>query len=96
MILMGKGRTEQGKDAIAQRLRHIPLIAMHGVHHQLQRWVNDGSRLFRIKSFDQGRRAFEVGKEGGDGFAFAVCTCHGLPLPPARRECVRPGGVAYN
>ena len=69
---MGNRRTEQGKDAIAQRLRDIALIAMHGVHHQLQRGINNRSRFFGIESFDQRRRAFEIGKQGGDRLALTV------------------------
>jgi alkanesulfonate monooxygenase SsuD/methylene tetrahydromethanopterin reductase-like flavin-dependent oxidoreductase (luciferase family) len=63
---------KQGKDAIAQGLRDIPLIAMHGVHHQLQSGINDRPRFFRIESFDQCSRTFEIGKERRDSFALAV------------------------
>ena len=69
---MGKRRTEQGKDAIAQRLRHIAVIVMHGVHHQLQRGINNRPRFFGIESFNQRRRAFEIGKQGGDRFALTI------------------------
>ena len=72
MVFMGKRRAEQGKDAIAQHLRHIALIAMHRVHHQLQGRINNRPRLFWVQSFNQRRRAFEIGKQGGDGFALAV------------------------
>ena len=71
---MGNRRTEQGKDAIAQRLGDIAFIAMHGVHHELQGGINNRPRLFGIKSFDQCGRAFEIGKQGGDGFTLTVCT----------------------
>ena len=60
---MGKRRAEQRKDAIAQGLGHIALIAMHGVHHQLQGGIDNRPCFFGIKSFDQRRRAFEIGKE---------------------------------
>ena len=69
---MGQRRAEQGKDAIAQRLRDIALIAMHGVHHQLQGGINNRSGFFGIESFDQRRRAFEIGKQRGDGLAFTI------------------------
>jgi hypothetical protein len=45
---------------------------MHGIHHELERGVDEGTGLFRIEPFDQGGGAFEVGKEGGDGLALAV------------------------
>lgn len=51
---MGNGRTKQGKDAIAQGLGHIAVIAMGGVHHQLQCGVDNGSGLFGVESFNQG------------------------------------------
>ena len=69
---MGNGRAEQGKDAIAQGLRDIAVIAMHGVHHQLQSGINNRSGFFRIEPFDQRRRAFEIGKQRGDRFALAL------------------------
>jgi hypothetical protein len=52
---------------------------MHGVHHELQSRINNGTRFFRIKPFDQGRGAFEVGKQRRDGLALAICCsarCH--------------------
>ena len=45
---------------------------MDGIHHELERGIDKGSRLFGIKSLNEGRRAFEVGKEGSNGFTFAV------------------------
>src|SRR5215467_6308004 len=57
MIFMGNRRTEQGEDAIAEHLGHIALIAMHGVHHQLQCWVDNCSRFFGVEAFDQRRGA---------------------------------------
>ena len=75
MIFMGNRRAEQGKDAIAQRLRHIAFIAMHGIHHELQGGINNRSRFFGIESFDQRGGAFEIGKQRGDRFALAIrCT----------------------
>ncbi len=54
MIFMGNGRPEQGKDAISQGLGHIAVIAMDGVHHQLQCGVDNGPGLFGVESFNQG------------------------------------------
>jgi hypothetical protein len=69
---MRQRRAEQGKNAIAQRLRHIALIAMHGIHHQLQSRIDNCACLFGIEAFDQGRGAFEIGKERRDGLARAL------------------------
>ena len=51
---------------------------MHGVHHQLQGGINNRSRFFGIESFNQRRRAFEIGKQGGDRLALAVCSATGF------------------
>ena len=72
MVFVRDGCPEQSKDTVAQRLGHIAVIAMDGVHHQLERGVDDGSRVLRIGAFDQCRRAFEIGKESRDGFPLAV------------------------
>jgi hypothetical protein len=45
---------------------------VHGIHHELQGGVNNGTGFFRVEPFNQGRRAFEVCKQGGDGLAFTV------------------------
>src|SRR5215510_7826138 len=74
MIFMGNRRTEQGKDAVTQSLSHIPLIAMHGVHHEVQRRINDRSGFFGIEAFNESGGAFEVSKERGDRLALAIRT----------------------
>jgi hypothetical protein len=53
-------------------LPDIAVILMHGVHHELQGGVNNGSRLFGIKAFDQRGGAFEVGKQRSDGLTLTV------------------------
>ena len=55
-----------------KRLRHIAVILMHGVHHQLQGGINNRPGFFGIESFNQRRRAFEIGKQRGDRLALAV------------------------
>jgi hypothetical protein len=65
-------------DAIAQRLGHIPLVAMHSLHHELQGGINQRPRFFGIESLNQRRGAFEIGKEGGDGLAFTVSEAAGF------------------
>ena len=47
---------------------------MHRIHHQLQGWIDNGARFFGIKVGDEIGRTFDVGKQGGDAFAFAVGT----------------------
>src|SRR5881409_2750152 len=73
MILVSNGGTEQGEDAIAQGLRHIALIAMDSVHHELEGGVNDGAGLLGIQVTGEGGKPSQVCKEGGDGLALALC-----------------------
>ena len=43
VIFVSDGRPEERKDAIAQGLGHVALIAMHGVHHELQSGIDDAA-----------------------------------------------------
>ena len=65
------GRAEQRKYPVAGRLRHVSVVVMHGVHHDLQCRVDDGARLFRIEIFDQFHRTLDIGEKRGHGFALA-------------------------
>jgi hypothetical protein len=58
-------------------LRHIPLVAVYSVHHELQRGIYNRAGFFGIQTLDQCGRAFEVGKEGSNGLALTVrsATC---------------------
>ena len=60
MILMRDRRAEQREDAIPRRLRHIALVAMHRVHHQLERGIDQAARLLRVEVLDQLHRALDV------------------------------------
>ena len=48
MVFMRDGGAEQGKDAIPKSLRHIALIAMHCIHHDVQSRIDNGAGFFRI------------------------------------------------
>ena len=39
MIFMGNGSAKEGHDAVAQHLIHRVLVAVYGLHHGIQRWV---------------------------------------------------------
>ena len=94
VIFVGNRRAKQRKDAVPQGLRHIPIIAMDGVHHELQSGIDDGTGVFGIESFNQRGRAFEVSKDGGDGLTLAIgCTAgfHGRLLGPDVLGQVRRG-----
>ena len=51
VILMGHGRAKQRHDAVAQHLVHRALVAVHGVHHDVQGRVQELLGLLR----DRGR-----------------------------------------
>ena len=78
MVFMSDRGTKECKDAIAQGLRHVALITMHSFHHTLQGRIDDAMGLFRVQVFDELHRAFDVGKQGGDGLALAVGRTAGL------------------
>ena len=71
MIFVGNRRAEQRQDAIAHGLGDVALVAVHGVHHELQSRIDDAARLFGIEVFQQGHGALDVGKQHGDLFALA-------------------------
>ena len=71
VVFMGEWRTEQRHDTVAHHLVDSALEAMHGVHHDVQGGVQEPPSLFRVKTLDQLRRAFDVGEEDRDLFALA-------------------------
>jgi hypothetical protein len=48
MVFMRHGSAEDRKDAIARRLHHIAIVALHRIDHQLQRRIDDRTRLLGI------------------------------------------------
>ena len=44
---------------------------MDGLHHELQDWVEDLSRVFRVAVGEQLHRAFQIGEEDGHLLALA-------------------------
>ena len=62
MVFVGDRGAKQGHDAVAQHLVDGALEAMHGVHHDVQGRVQEPPGLFRVKTLDQLRRAFDVGE----------------------------------
>jgi hypothetical protein len=72
MILVGDGCTEQRKNAVPGRLHNVALVAMDRVDHQLERGIDNGTRLFWVELLHQLHRALDVGEESGNRFAFTV------------------------
>ena len=49
MVFVGHRRPEQGHDAIAQHLVHGAFVAVHRVHHDMQRRIQQCLGRFRIE-----------------------------------------------
>ena len=53
MIFVGNRGAKQREDAIAQGLGHVALVAMHGLHHELQGRIDDAAGLLGVEVFQQ-------------------------------------------
>ena len=71
MVFMGHWGSEERHDAVPEHLIHGAFVAVHGVHHDVQRRIEEPLGGFRVEVADQLGRAFEVGKEHGDLLALA-------------------------
>ena len=71
MVLMRDRRAEQRHDAVAHDLVDRALVAMHGIHHDADRAVEDAARFFRVGAFDDRERALDVGEQHRDVLALA-------------------------
>ena len=49
MVLVGDRRAEQREDAVAGGLHDVAVVAMHRLHHQLERRIDDCARFFGVK-----------------------------------------------
>jgi hypothetical protein len=72
MILMSDGRSEQRKDTVAGGLHDVAVVAPHRLDHQLERRINDRTRLLGIEVAHQLGRALDVGEQGRHRLALAV------------------------
>ena len=63
VVLVGNGGTEQGHNAIAEHLVHRALEAVHGVHHAVQRRVEELLGGFGVEAANQLGGVFEIGKQ---------------------------------
>ena len=71
MVFVGNGRAKQGHNAIAEHLVHRALEAVHGVHHVVQRRVEELLGSFWVETANQFGGIFQVGKQHGDLLALA-------------------------
>jgi hypothetical protein len=60
MVLVRDRRAEQRHDPIAHHPVDRALVAMHGIHHDADRAVEDAARFFRVGAFDDREGAFDV------------------------------------
>jgi len=72
VILVRHRRAEQGEDAVASRLRYVAVVPVDGLHHQLQRRIDDGARVLGVELLQQLDRALDVREQRRDGLALAV------------------------
>jgi hypothetical protein len=70
VVLVGERGAEQGHDAVAHHLVHRPLVAVDGLHHQLEHGIEDLAGLLRVAVRQQLHRALEVCEEDRYLFAF--------------------------
>ena len=75
---MSKGGTKQSKDAIARGPGHVALVAMDGIHHELEGRIDDRAGVLGIELLHEFYGAFDIGKEGSDGLALALRSAAGL------------------
>ena len=71
MVLVGERRAEQRHDTVPEDLVHRPLVAVHRLHHPVQRRVQQRARLFRVAPVEQFQRAADVGEQHGHVLALA-------------------------
>jgi hypothetical protein len=72
MVFMGEGSPEEGKDAVAGGLHDEALIAMDGVHHELEGRIDKTPGRFGIEVFNQRGGVLDIGKERGDRLALTI------------------------
>ncbi len=75
-------RAEQGENSVARRLYDVTVVAMDRVHHQVQRRVDNRTRLLRVEVRHQLGRALDIREQRRDRLALALgdglrIGCHG-------------------
>jgi hypothetical protein len=72
VVFLSNRSPEQGEDSVAARLRHVALVAVDGIHHELECRVDDCACFLRVEPFHHLDRALDVGEECRDRFPLAV------------------------
>ena len=71
VVFVGDRRTEERHDPVAHDLVDGALVAVDGLHHQLEDRIENPAGLLRIAVGEQLHRALEVGEEHRDLLALA-------------------------
>jgi hypothetical protein len=71
MVLVRDRRAEEREDAVAARVGHPAVVAVHGVRHHGEGGVDDAARVLGVEAIDQLHRPLDVGEQRGDGLALA-------------------------
>src|SRR5438477_12988358 len=72
MVLVCDRSPEQREDAIAGRLHDITVVAMGGVHHQLERGIDHRARLLGIEILHYLGGPLDIGEQRRDGLPLTV------------------------
>jgi hypothetical protein len=72
VILVRQRRAEQRHDAVAHDLVHRALVAMDGLHHVLEHWVEDLARVFGIAVGEEFHRSLQIGEQDGNVLALSL------------------------
>jgi hypothetical protein len=87
MILMGKRGTEKRHDAISHNPVDHALVMVNGLEHVIENRIEEFLCLLRIAVRYYFKRSYDVGKQNGDLFTFALKLTFGCQNP--RGEMLR-------
>jgi hypothetical protein len=72
VIFLSDRSSEESEDSVPARLRHVALVAVDGVHHELECRIDDRARLLRVEPFHHLDRALDVREERRNRFPLTV------------------------
>ena len=77
---MNEWSTEKREDTVAGGLHDVAVVAMDRIHHQRQRRIDSGARLFGVEVLHHLGGSLDVSEQGSDCLALAL-QAFGLSLP---------------
>ena len=72
VVLEGEGGAEERHDPVAHDLVHRALVAVDGLHHELEDGIEEGAGLLGVALGDQLHRSLDVREEHGHLLALAL------------------------